>query len=204
MTYTLIRKKNNKRMYLRVKDGAVLVTAPSSISKAEVDAFVASHSDWIEKQMKQKSLFETGDTLSLFEKEFTIVRTKSRETYIQDQIIYIGTDVQLWKSFLKQLTQNYLTKRFYRIAEHMGYQNMNLRLGNYTSQWGSCKPSQRRVTLNTNLVFTNLKVIDAVIVHELCHMKYLNHSKDFYNEVYRWMPDYKKVMKSVKHFQIPK
>lgn len=58
------------------------------------------------------------------------------------------------------------------------------------SRWGSCS-SSGTLSFNYRLVFAPSKVLDYVVVHELCHLTHMNHSKDFWNMVGTVMPDYK-------------
>uniref|UniRef100_UPI004056E508 M48 family metallopeptidase n=1 Tax=Acetatifactor sp. TaxID=1872090 RepID=UPI004056E508 len=70
--------------------------------------------------------------------------------------------------------------------------------GNYTSitirdqksRWGSCS-SKGTLSFNYRLIFAPPKVLDYVVVHELCHLTHMNHSKDFWNMVGQIMPEYK-------------
>jgi len=70
--------------------------------------------------------------------------------------------------------------------------------GNYTSitirdqksRWGSCS-SRGTLSFNYRLIFAPPKVLDYVVVHELCHLTHMNHSKDFWNMVEQIMPEYK-------------
>lgn len=57
------------------------------------------------------------------------------------------------------------------------------------SQWGSCS-STRRISLNTHLMKTPLELVDYVVLHELCHLKHLNHGRRFYSLMERYMPDW--------------
>ena len=72
MEYTLTRKKNNKRVVLRVKDGAVLVSAPFRVPESDIDKFVQSKQAWIEKQLAnppkvvEHKDFDDEDCLKLF------------------------------------------------------------------------------------------------------------------------------------------
>jgi len=56
--------------------------------------------------------------------------------------------------------------------------------------WGSCS-SCGTLSFNYRLIFAPIEVLDYVVVHELCHLTYMNHSKDFWNKVASVMPDYK-------------
>lgn len=63
--------------------------------------------------------------------------------------------------------------------------------------WGSCS-SKKNITLNLELIKYSQQAIRYVILHELCHLKYMNHSKDFWNLVEKYMPDYKQIKKEFK------
>ena len=60
--------------------------------------------------------------------------------------------------------------------------------------WGSCS-SKKNITINLELIKYSEQAIRYVILHEFCHIKYMNHSKDFWNLVEKYMPDYKQVKK---------
>ena len=70
--------------------------------------------------------------------------------------------------------------------------------GNYTSitvrdqktRWGSCS-SRGTLSFNYRLIFAPPRILDYVVVHELCHLTHMNHSKDFWNMVAYVMPEYK-------------
>lgn len=65
------------------------------------------------------------------------------------------------------------------------------------SRWGSCS-GRGNVSLNTALVKLPMECIEYVIVHELCHLKHHNHSKDFWNEVAKYLPDFVVLRKKLK------
>ena len=63
--------------------------------------------------------------------------------------------------------------------------------------WGSCS-SKKNITINTELIKYSNEAIRYVILHELCHLKYMNHSKKFWDLVDKYMKDYKEVKKQFK------
>lgn len=63
--------------------------------------------------------------------------------------------------------------------------------------WGSCS-SNRNISINKKLGNKNEKVIEYVVLHEMCHLKYMNHSKEFWNLVATYMPEYKEYKKMLK------
>ena len=68
-----------------------------------------------------------------------------------------------------------------------------------TSRWGVCNLKNKNVTLNLELSKYNTEALDYVIVHELSHFIYPNHSKDFWSLVGKYYPDYKKIRKNLKN-----
>jgi hypothetical protein len=66
------------------------------------------------------------------------------------------------------------------------------------TRWGVCNKKTITVTLNTELIKYNLRCLDYVIVHELSHLVYFNHSKDFWNLVSKYCPNYKEIKRELK------
>lgn len=72
-----------------------------------------------------------------------------------------------------------------------------VRIKNIKYAWGSCS-SNKNITINANLIKYSEEAIRYVVLHELCHLKYMNHSADFWKLVETYMPDYKEVKKELK------
>ena len=63
--------------------------------------------------------------------------------------------------------------------------------------WGSCS-SNRNISISKQLAPKDEKVIEYVVLHEMCHLKYMNHSKNFWDLVETYMPEYKEYRKILK------
>lgn len=72
-----------------------------------------------------------------------------------------------------------------------------IRIRNIKYAWGSCS-ANKNITINYNLIKYSQEAIKYVISHELCHLKYMNHSKDFWFLVEKYIPDYKQIRKEFK------
>ena len=72
-----------------------------------------------------------------------------------------------------------------------------LKLRKMKSRWGSCNFVKGIITLNTNLIYCTKEQISYVIVHEFSHLLVHNHSKDFYNVVEIYVPEYKRIRKEM-------
>ena len=66
------------------------------------------------------------------------------------------------------------------------------------TRYGSCIPSKKALHFSSRLIMLPEKAIDAVIVHELCHIIHPNHSKNFYELVEKYIPNYKEIDKYLK------
>ncbi len=67
------------------------------------------------------------------------------------------------------------------------------------TRWGVCNQRDKSITLSLDLIKHSLEDIDYVIIHELSHFVFFNHSKYFWGDVFQYCPDYKKVRKILKY-----
>ena len=88
-------------------------------------------------------------------------------------------------------------KELYELIEETGLKPIKITIKQIKYAWGSCS-SKKNITLNLELIKYSQQAIRYVILHELCHLKYMNHSKDFWNLVEKYMPDYKQIKKEFK------
>lgn len=90
----------------------------------------------------------------------------------------------------RQAARDYFTKRcaYYRQFTGGSYRRITIR--DQKTRWGSCS-STGTLSFNYRLMFAPPRVLDYVVVHELCHLTHMNHSRDFWNLVASVMPDYK-------------
>ena len=84
-----------------------------------------------------------------------------------------------------------------RVAHYLpltGGQYTSITIRDQKTRWGSCS-SRGTLSFNYRLIFAPPVVLDYVVVHELCHLTFMNHSKEFWNKVADLMPDYRKQKK---------
>jgi predicted metal-dependent hydrolase len=97
----------------------------------------------------------------------------------------------LLEEYLNEMLTAYIEMRLAYFCQIMGEQlPHDLRIRIYKRRWGSCN-SKRELTFNLQLVGAPKHIIDYVIVHELSHLRYLNHSSAFWQRVAQFYPDYK-------------
>lgn len=99
----------------------------------------------------------------------------------------------------------YTEEQFKKIVEKNASELINttgliprkIRIRDIKYAWGSCS-NNKNITINKKLISYSELSIRYVILHELCHLKYMNHSKDFWNLVQKYMPEYKKAKAELK------
>ena len=82
-------------------------------------------------------------------------------------------------------------------ADKLNLYPNKVRIRDIKYAWGSCS-TNKNITINKQLAIKEEDVIKYVVLHEMCHLKYMNHSKDFWNLVEHYMPDYKLAKKELK------
>ena len=99
--------------------------------------------------------------------------------YYKIALMIVDKSVNMWKNILKIAPDVVVIKKL-------------------KTAWGKCN-SKRKITINPDLMKYDQRVIDYVVLHEFCHLRYMNHSKDFWNMVGKFMPDYKDLKKELKN-----
>lgn len=114
--------------------------------------------------------------------------------------VAIQVNADLTVTEIKELADKalkYIPERVAHFARIIGVDYGRITIRNQKTRWGSCS-SKGNLNFNCLLMMTPPEVIDYVVVHELCHRKEMNHSKAFWNEVEKVMPDYKAYIKWLK------
>lgn len=123
-------------------------------------------------------------TLSLYETQLDVSLPPDIKT---DNTEAIQSAVE---SFYRKQAKSYLPERTYEIANQLGYEVNRVVIKNQKTRWGSCS-TNKNINLNLRLMMTPPKAIDYIIIHELCHLTHMNHSRQFWNLVGQHCPDYK-------------
>lgn len=212
LMYALTYKKNSRNIVAKVdKQNNVIVSAPFFVSIEEIDAFVLKHFDrffnFIQAR-KENSLFNLSENkISLKGKKYeikTYIQTDKREKYeIIGNVIYLflkdeANKKKIINKMLTTLGHDYLVNRTLELANKFNQKVNSVDTKWYESKWGQCEHVKRKITLAIQLYMFNDSIIDYVIVHELCHLIYPNHSAEFWSLVGRICPNYKIIKEKLK------
>lgn len=92
--------------------------------------------------------------------------------------------------FYKSEAEQFLPPRALSYAHQIGELPRRIIIRGQSTRWGSCS-SNRTLSLNWKLMAAPLAVVDYVIIHEICHLRHMNHSKQFWDLVNSLFPDYR-------------
>lgn len=161
-----IIKSNRKTIAVEIKsDATVIVRVPSRMTDREIYRFLKEKEGWIKEHLKEAEKLQ---------KEKDDVQKLTMEEVRQ----------------LADLALEKISERARYYAEIMKVSYGRITIRNQKTRWGSCS-GKGNLNFNCLLMLAPEKVIDYVVVHELCHLIEMNHSKAFWAQVERVMPDYK-------------
>ena len=172
LTY-VIQKSRRRSMSIQVAvDKKVIVKVPLGTPTFVAENFIREKKDWITRQIekveKQSKLADSMGPLT--EEDIKQIKEKAKKV-IPERVEH------------------------YAKLAGISYKRIFIRL--QKSRWGSCSVDGN-LNFNCLLVLMPPEVLDSVVVHELCHRRHMNHSREFYNEVLRIFPDYKRCDKWLK------
>lgn len=207
MEIKVIRSRRRSVSIKINENGEVMVRCPLKFSKDELLKIINSKKLWIEKcvnNINEKKLlnkdFYTFDKILFNGNVYDIEKTE-KFIKIGDSILKIkGNDIRKTLiTWLKKQAETLLFARLDLISNIVGKNYNQASIMNARKKWGSCD-NYKNIRLNYRLVMLSNKYIDYVCLHELSHTKYMNHSKLFWNEVSKFMPNWKQIKNEMANF----
>jgi len=116
---------------------------------------------------------------------------------IDDEILAQRLFDDWWRNTATTLFQTEMEKLYQKIFKKHGLNQPNILVRKMKTLWGSCTPTKDKITLNEYLLKADIRCIQYVILHELTHLIYPNHSKEFYDFLTIHMPDWKERKKQL-------
>lgn len=202
-----ITRSKRKTLVIYIRDNGVEVRAPLKAPQSWIDEFLELKKSWILKKLKlqqqknsERLKFEEGETILFCGKEYRLSLSHGKnQISVKDNILSIQAR-QIEQEYLKKQFQQWLLQqaketfdpRVWHIASVMGFEHKiaAVRFRKTKTKWGHCT-TKGVLQFNPLLMMAPISVQDYLIIHELCHLKYMNHSKDFWQLVETNCPDYR-------------
>lgn len=199
MQYKVI-KSRRRTLSLEVAGDSVVVRAPVLVPNFVIERFVRDKSKWIEKHLRKinsvsalpkDKIMIGGKVVDLaFDPSIKVSKLEGQKLTIASTLDAPRHKEVKIKQYLQHRTQAEIDFYLSKYADQFG-QNFKYKVRAYKSKWGSCSPSNE-LTFNLKLAMVDDAVVEYVVVHELCHTKVRDHSKNFWEQVLKFIPDYKK------------
>lgn len=204
--YEIIHMKK-KNVSFRYVDDILVIRVPLSMSTKDVLKVLKENEDLIYKKLlisnpskKEKLQFLIGDEIKVLENPYLIKESKKRfidkntfyvrNEHVFDDVLYLAASLLF--GYVKTRTNEY----FESMYSHGICPKINLKF--IKGYYGKYSKTKHEIIYNVTLAFLDKELIDYVIVHELCHIKYLNHQKEFYDFLKVFLPNYKCLEKRLK------
>lgn len=205
----LVRSKR-RSVGLEITGEAVLVVrAPLHISRRSIEEIVVKKKNWIERKIKKikernsrltlKS-YKSGEKFYYLGRQYPLIITNITSENSQNPIVFDGKFVldkkyqnrarEVFIAFYKKKTLKVIKMRAAFYAGKYGLKYSRIRITRAEKRWGSCS-SKGSLNFSYRLIMTPLEIVDYVVVHELAHLKYHDHSGKFWREVEKMLPEYR-------------
>ena len=194
---------SKRSRYIRIQlsqERGIELIVPKGVSIANAEKFLSEKKDWILKKFVK--IKEKNDDYMLFgekinlERQFDLFLKKPKIELIKQKLLLTmpeGKDVQerkIFEEWLKAKAEEYIPNRVKVLAEKNVFNFNKVVIRGQKSRWGSCS-KYGNLSFNFKVMSYKKEVIDYLIIHELCHLKEMNHSGKFWHLVESYMPDYK-------------
>ena len=200
----ILRSKRKTLALYVVGSGAVEVRAPLHLPDSEIQKFVDNHRDWINKRQTElgstrdnPKSFTDGSLYYFLGKTYPLVlKPLSHPPLSFDGMSFIlskthqGKAKDLFMSWYKREATNMIKERVEVLSKQHNLKFKGVKITNAKSRWGSCN-GKNNLSFSLRLLLAPTSEIDYVIIHELTHTVHHNHSKNFWNEVSKYCPNYK-------------
>jgi len=217
--FDIERKTSLKNTYINVDTDGVLVKTNDTTTIEDINKMVVSKSAWISKKLDIfKSIainkdISTGSRLYYMGKSYYVnmIEDKTAQTItinFTHSKFHITTpqkysDAQLHnaiESFYKQKAIEKIIPLTKKWAKNMGVEPEHISFRYSKNRWGSCS-STNRISFNYHLVKLSSSLIEYVVIHELAHITFQNHSKDFWKLVHKYLPNYQVKEDKIREFE---
>lgn len=206
--YTLVRRRGRRGVGLKIDAAGLTVNAPLSIPLARVEKMVLESESWVLGKLavwRQRQVpvarWDDGANLPYLGEALTLRLASGRRTLAEIAATELRVTVRATGdeavrravvTWYRKAALAHFAHRAFFFSRLTGLAPPRVMLSSASSRWGSCN-SRREVRLAWRLVKARPALVDYVVCHELAHLRYMNHSRDFWAEVGRLCPDYKRL-----------
>ena len=203
------RTSRRKTASIKVDEGEVIIVVPKLLERDKIDKLLASKHQWIVEKIAQYQTaspatmreYVSGESLPYLGRNYRLKVLKgdlAPTKLLNGRITVTVPDPSTQTHYIRRALTNWykrhadkkIREKVRRYESQVGVETGVVRTKEFKSRWGSCTP-YGDLEFNWVIVMAPNRVVDYVVVHELCHLIHHDHSPQFWKEVERVMPDYK-------------
>jgi len=209
VAYTQVRVTGRRHVHLVVgDDGRLQVRTPWFFPRAETEATIRAHSAWVRKTLAaarahhlQRPPIRTGARLPYVDERLRLEILRARRATRATRVERAGDSLLVYaptpdpeelrgvlRGWYRREARGYLSRRLANLSSSLGVRPSRLSIRGQRTRWGSCSTSGA-ISLNWRLMLVPSALSDYVIVHELCHLRHMDHSRRFWDMVASAVPD---------------
>jgi len=206
----IIRSPKRKTAAIKIQKGKVYVMVPAGLTMTTIESLVAKKSRWIREKLAiqqqiiaiEPKAFVSGESFSYLGKHHPLKVETGLYPVIklhQDELVVSVRNKaadnapaikQLLIKWYKQQAESELTAKTERYARIIGVKPASITVKSFKARWGSCSITGG-IHYNWKIIIAPDRIVDYVVIHELCHILHHNHSPAFWAAVARHCPDYR-------------
>jgi predicted metal-dependent hydrolase len=208
--YTLVYTKRKKTIGIKIIGRhAVVVHSPRGLSRSRVESLIKKKGEWILRHSARENFLEEGILYLGAPLKLMHVTERShgapQRAYVKGNALFIsgsaGNPRESIIAFLKSEAHKIVEERVRLFSVKMDVRPLKVLIKNNRSIWGSCT-SKKTLNFSYRIVMAPLEIIDYVVVHELAHLVIMNHSRQFWELVARYVPEVQKKRKWLRENEI--
>ncbi|MSQ80612.1 MAG: M48 family peptidase [Candidatus Methylopumilus sp.] len=209
----LLKRRNRRTIGLKVDHEGLIIHAPILIPRSRIEELIMPKLDWIQEKLslqlkqKKKISWKTGELIYILGNGIILsFKASKTNSVLQDKdVLHIDTNrlndqlysAKLVSRWLKEKAFKDFVRRVEVFSVKLNVHPSNVYLSNAKSRWGSCN-TKKEIRLNWRLIQAPPHIINYVICHELAHLKEMNHSNHFWEEIGKVLPEYRSSEKELK------
>jgi len=206
--------RRRKTSSIIISNGLVKVVVPDQISDFTIKKLINKRMSWIRKKLQDESNitpimakeYVDGERFTYLGNSYKLKSFVGSVSFVKVTSDYIHISLpKKSKENIKALLEHWyeekateiLTEKTNSYAKIIGVSPTSIALGDFKSKWGSCS-IEGKISYNWKIIIAPHKILDYVVIHELCHMLEHNHSKEYWRHVNTYCNDFKERRKWLK------
>ena len=212
----LIFSKKRKTLSIQINPNGIKIRSSYWMPENEIKKFLFQNDKWIRKKLAEQKI-KIKPNLKIINNQKIILSGEDyflkinshliQKPELENNLLKICNHIDGIKSFgslrnqveyiIRNFSYDFLYTKTQYFSKIMSVEPLSIRVKNYKSRWGSCS-AKGDISYNWKIIFAPSKIIDYLIIHELSHLVFFNHSKRFWLKVEEYQPDFKENRKWLK------